>query len=604
MSEQQASGSKASLAGFILYLAITAAHAWYLYGFLPVAGLIFLSLIGGILFYFGLKKLVNSVFTSPIKVSSIMAGLFVFGFGFLTLLPGWPDSLLLKTSLGWPLLEYRIELLDRAMYEDNLPLLRKIAWAGVGDPEPRVSSGRPLIDDAKNPEMLRILLDSGLNPDARSEGGTTLLMRTHDEAMARVLLASGANPNARDDNGRTPLMHAHTNLELMKVLAENGAEVNAVDDFGRTVADWLGSNPDIENVLGQYARSGIRRSTQVDLLSHARQDWLEQKDVENESLVPPSAISVNPDPMAYGDLAELQIRLSNDSDTDRVIKVEAMLDTDVLFVETSHDGKIINPYQPQLTQKIGWPLLALPARGSGVLSMNIITRDRWDASEASVDVRARNVLNHAEEEPFFLHFQLPLPEPPAYTGFSVGNFLAALVIPLPIAILVGTWRYLGKKHPATRGVGRFVAGMWSVGFALFVYSDVTNLMRPYTDFEATEARILDRRYYLESTTTSVGSTGRSRSYTTTISPVPIMAVRYPTLGGEVISTGSPGSYDFRELKLGAVVPCWYDPEHPNKFVLSRGIGFFNIIWIGILSIGSLVLAWVALRWKTETAASV
>ena len=585
------------MAGAVLYLAITAAHAWYLYGFLPVAGLIFPSLIGGILLYFGLKKLVSSVFASPLKVSSIITGLFVFGLGFLTLLPGWPDSLLLKTPIGWPLLEYRIGLLDQAMYEDNLSLVRKIAWAGVGDPEPRDSSGRPLLDDAKNPQMLKILLDSGLNPDVRGEGGTTLLMRTHDENMARVLLASGADPNARDENGRTPLMHVHnTNLELMKVLAENGAEVNAVDDVGRTVADWLGGSPGIENVLGQYARGGIRRSAQVGLLSHARRDWLAQKNVGNGSLLQPSAISVNPDPMEYGDQAELQIRLSNDSDTDRVIKVEATLETDVLFVDASHDGKIMNPYQAQQTQKIGWPLLALPARGSGVLTLNIITRDTWDAGELSVDVRARNVLNYAEEEPFFLHFQLPFPEP-ADAGFSAGNFLAALVIPLPIAILVVAWRYLGQTHPVTRGIGRLVAGLWSVGFALFVYSDATNLVRPYT-FEKTGARILDRRYYVESTTSDSGAGGgasRSRRSTTTYYRVPIVAARYTTPSGEVVSAGSPGAYDFRELKLGAVVPCWYDPENPNTFVLTRGVSFFTIIWIGILSISSLVLAWVALR---------
>lgn len=344
MNKTQNSGSKASWKGTLFYLAITAAHAWYLHGFLPLSVLIFLSFIGGILLYFGLKKLVSSVFTRSFKVSSLIGGLFLFGFGSLTLIPGWPDTLLLKTPIGWPVLEYRTKLLDKAMYDDNIDLLRKIAWAGLGDPAPRDSFGHPLIYDAKDPEMLQVLLESGLDPDARDEDTTTLLMRTHDENIAGVLLAGGADPNARDENGRTPLMYVQdVNLDFVKVLAKNGADVNAYDDQGRTVADWLGTSTDIDNALSQYARGGVRRSGDLDFLSHARRDWLDQENLDSNSLVKQSEIIVNPDPMTYGDLADLEIRLSNDSETDRFVKVTANLNSVALFVDISHDGKIINP---------------------------------------------------------------------------------------------------------------------------------------------------------------------------------------------------------------------------------------------------------------------
>lgn len=592
----KAAGSKAGWVRTIFYLAITGSHACYLNGFIPVSGLLFLSFIGGILLYFGLKKLVSSLLGSPIKVSSLIAVVPLLGVGTLTLIPGWPDSLLRKTPFGWPILEARSRLLDRAMYDDDIAMVRKIAWVGVGDPAPRDPFGHPLIYDAKNPEMLRILLDSGLDPDARDEDTTTLLMRTQDEKMASVLLAGGANPNARDENGRTPLMYVRdANVELIKLLAENGAQVNTVDDYGKTVADWLGNSPQIDHVLSKYAHGGVHRSTDLNFLSHARRDWLEQDNLEMADLLKPSEIRVIPDPIAYGDLAEIKIRISNATDTDRVIKVEATLNSEALFVDTSHGGRIINPYQPQLNQEIGWPLLALPARSSGVFKMTIIARDAWDGGDLSIDVQARNVLTYSDDETIFLNHYQPLSET-AYHGQSAGSWpktlLGALIIPLPLFILFGAWKLLGKEHPVTTVTIRLVAGIFSVLFAMIAYSSTVDLVGPYTSFEKSEALILDRRFYLKSETTSGSSNRRS---TTTIHRIPIIAARYATSNGVIISTGPASFQFFRERDLGAVVPCWYDPKNPYKFVVVKNIGILSIIAIILSAIGCLVLACVALK---------
>ncbi len=593
------SKKKLAWAGPIFYLAITGAHAWYLYGFIPVAGLLFLSLIGGMFLYFGSRKVLRAVFDRPSGVGSFIGGLFLLVLGMLTLIPGWPDDLLVESSIGWFILEERGRLLDQAMYDDNLLLIQKISWAGLGDPEPRDSFGHPLIDDAKNPEILHMLLKSGLNPDARDEGGTTLLMRTSDQEMAEVLLAAGANPNARNDEGRTPLMYVRdANIELMKLLAENGAEINAVDDFGRSVGDWLGTSPAIDNVLAQYTPDGILRNTDLDFLSHARRDWLDQEQLENENLLTPSTISADPVSMTHGDLAELQIRLSNDSDTDRVLKVEASLNTAAFFVSSSHNGKIINPYQAQLEQEISWPLLSLPAHSSGVLNMNIMARDDWDAGDLSINVSARNILTYADEETIHLNLYQPLSDD-AYTESSLLiSFLGALVIPLPFLIWLGAWRFLGKKHPFTKGIGRLIAVMFSLICFLGASSMTRDLVRPYLSYEESEALILDRRYYLDHTT-STDSRGRTSSR---LIHVPILAAQYSTTNGEVVSTGPASDQFFRETKLGDTVPCWYDPDDPRRFTVVREFSFITVFAICFMAIMSLALVWVAF-WKRRESES-
>ncbi|MCA9735766.1 MAG: ankyrin repeat domain-containing protein [Deferribacteres bacterium] len=592
MKKNKAQRDKPGWTGTVFYLIITVGHVWLLYGLVPLAGVIFLSFIGGILIYFGLKKLLKSFLTHPINAVSILGSLALLILGALTLVPAWPDSLLLKTPLGWPILEERARLLDRAMYNDNLPLVRKLAWVGLGDPEPRDSFGRPLIDDAKTPEMLQPLLESGLNPDTRGEGGTTLLMRTHNEEIASVLLSNGADPNARDDNGRTPLMYVYeANPKLVKILAENGAEVNAVDDFGRTVADWLGNSSEVDKLLVNYAHGSIHRNENLNFLSHARQDWLDQIELDSTSSLTPAKISVNPDPLKHGDLAELKIRLTNDTDTKRVVRVEATLNSEALFVGTSHNGKIINPYQAQLDQKIDWPLLALPARSSGFLTMRIFVRDAWDTGDLSVDVRARNVLTYSEEEDLFLNLSQPLSES-EYVDGTVASLFLIFSFPLLIMIWAGSWHFLGRKHPFTRVAGRLNAGIFSLLFALITYTLIMETVHLYTNYDKSEAVILDRRFYLKSVTTSGSRTSRS---TTTIHQMPIIAARYATPEGDVISSAAASFQFFRENKLGAIVPCWYDRDDPYKLIISREISFLTILAIGLSTSGFLVLAWLAFR---------
>lgn len=64
---------------------------------------------------------------------------------------------------------------------------------------------------------------------------------------------------------------------MVRLLLENGAEVNSSDKYGRTVADWLGHNTEILDILNEYAPDeGLLRGADLNLSDHARRDWLDQ----------------------------------------------------------------------------------------------------------------------------------------------------------------------------------------------------------------------------------------------------------------------------------------------------------------------------------------
>jgi ankyrin repeat protein len=103
----------------------------------------------------------------------------------------------------------------------------------------------------KFPEILELLLKTGLNIDIQDQDGETALMRAakvwgdeHSILAVEPLLKAGADPNVRDSMGRTSLMYAtyhstwtpqHT--QNVRALIAAGADLDAVDNKGKTALD-------------------------------------------------------------------------------------------------------------------------------------------------------------------------------------------------------------------------------------------------------------------------------------------------------------------------------------------------------------------------------
>jgi len=94
-------------------------------------------------------------------------------------------------------------------------------------------------------DIIRFLLDCGVNPSSRNEEGKTLLhlaaTQGHYPAIKLLLRWTDIDPNTGDDYGSTPLHEAAINGHLLVVkllLNEPGIDINTRDNSGATALWW------------------------------------------------------------------------------------------------------------------------------------------------------------------------------------------------------------------------------------------------------------------------------------------------------------------------------------------------------------------------------
>jgi ankyrin repeat protein len=117
-------------------------------------------------------------------------------------------------------------------------LLKRLLDAGIRVP-PVVTGCQSYL--LEQPDMLRALLDHGMNPDTCNWQRQTMLhmtCRSHETPSneleaAKILLDSGATISAKDEDlSSTPLAWAarNNNVEMVKLLLSRGAPTNLPDD--------------------------------------------------------------------------------------------------------------------------------------------------------------------------------------------------------------------------------------------------------------------------------------------------------------------------------------------------------------------------------------
>lgn len=113
-----------------------------------------------------------------------------------------------------------------------------------------VSLGYIDLGEVRHPEIMKLLLEAGMDPNTRSRYGyrrSTALHVCKDLKIAEVLIAHGADVNARDHRGNTPLMRQ---LEsswwsfypgIPQLLIDKGASLAAVNYAGKKLMDCVDS---------------------------------------------------------------------------------------------------------------------------------------------------------------------------------------------------------------------------------------------------------------------------------------------------------------------------------------------------------------------------
>jgi ankyrin repeat protein len=135
-----------------------------------------------------------------------------------------------------------------------------------------------------NPELVKMLLSSGLNVNNKNDNGVTPLMSAMASSSSELILLlinSGAKTNDRDNEGTTPLMYAAGNgqWDVFEALLKMGAEIDASDNDGKTALLYAVATGDIMSVE-KMVKSGAKTSV-VDNYGHNALDYAKEYKYDN-----------------------------------------------------------------------------------------------------------------------------------------------------------------------------------------------------------------------------------------------------------------------------------------------------------------------------------
>ena len=144
-------------------------------------------------------------------------------------------------------------LIEAAKARDG-EVLRMLLKTGM-DVNARDANGGTALSEAAifgNTENIQALLAAGADVQATVSSGQyaplTLAVFRNDPRIVRMFLNAGSNVNAKDSSGSSPLMWAayseRGNPEIVEMLVKAGADINSRNKNGETALTWAKRNGD------------------------------------------------------------------------------------------------------------------------------------------------------------------------------------------------------------------------------------------------------------------------------------------------------------------------------------------------------------------------
>lgn len=303
-----------------------------------------------------------------------------------------------------------------------------------------------------------------------------------------------------------------------------------------------------------------------------------------------STIAIDPAAPKEGDLVTYRVHLRNTGDEPAPFtEVVFELPLEAMFVDVSElDAKV------DLVDKVLTATVDLPPGGDRQFAVRMIVPRDTGGNTLSPNLKVRYL--HAGVE-FRAGEPLTIDTRVAQTGFVLGGvrFNRPSLVLIGVLLLYPLLRLLTGSRKDSKGPVSIIViavGFLSI-FAALAYDD----WRTVSAFRQSTCRILDSRMRIETSPSSTSVAGRRTSNTNYEA---LLALRYEDNGREVIGTGySTGSRvgigrgastlrEYEQFKIGAQVPCWFDPDDPTRIMVLPGFGgayFFAILPILLLAAG-------------------
>jgi hypothetical protein len=302
-----------------------------------------------------------------------------------------------------------------------------------------------------------------------------------------------------------------------------------------------------------------------------------------------STIALDPATPKEGDVVTFLVHLRNSGDEPAPFtEVEFELPLEAMFVDaTGLDSAKIDP-----ADKVVAATVDLPAGADRQFSVRMVVPH--DAGGRSLSPHLKVRYAHAGVE-FYGGEPVTIDTRVANTGVALGGvrFNPASIAVLCVLLLYPVLRVLTGSRKESKGPVLMI--VIAVGFLSIFAGMAWHDWRTVSEFPQSTCTILDSRLRSETSPSSTSSTPGRRQNTTTYEP--LLAMRYADNGREVIGTGySTGSRlqiglgsstisEYERFKIGAQVPCWFDPDDPTRIMVLPGFGgayIFAVLPLGLL----------------------
>jgi hypothetical protein len=313
-----------------------------------------------------------------------------------------------------------------------------------------------------------------------------------------------------------------------------------------------------------------------------------------------STIALDPAVPKEGDVITFLVHIRNSGDEPAPFtEVELELPLEAMFVDvTGLDGAKVDP-----ADKVIAATLDLPAGADRQFNVRMVVPRDAGGRTLSPKLKVRYAHRGVE---FYGGEPIAIDTRVADSGFVLGGirFNRASLALLGVLLLYPVLRLLTGSRKGTQGPVVMIViavGFLSI-FAGMAYDD----WRTISAFRQSSCNVLDSRIRIDTSTsssTSSPTSSASRRQTTTTYE-PLLALRYVDNGREVIGTGfstdsrldiGGGASTIREysqFKIGAQVPCWFDPQDAGRVMVLPGFGgayFFALLPMLLLGAGVYAL---------------